>query len=97
MKQLDLFEADKDKIMVPKYNLEPVIIDSKGWYLTRAGLRVHIEQIDEDPSMEVTAFKCKGHLTTPRKGKADKVEWNIWHRSGHFSGFDDPLDIIKKE
>jgi hypothetical protein len=75
----------------------PVIIDSKGIYITRDGSSVEIHQFDEFPDLSVMACKCKGYLKIVREGKSDKFEWNIWHRSGMYSGvFGHKLDIINK-
>ena len=73
-----------------------ILIDAKGVYLTRGGLQVRIDQIDENPDTTVTAFKCKGYIHYPREGKKDKLEFNIWHRSGMFTCFEGHLDIVSK-
>ena len=73
-----------------------ILIDVKGKYVTRNGLVVDIQELDEEPDVAITAFKCKGYIFHPRPDKKDKIEWNIWHRSGAFSGFPDPRDIVSK-
>ena len=72
-----------------------MIIDAKGEYLTRSGKLVIINEIDENPDTTVMSFKCKGHIRHQKEGKRDKFEWNIWHRSGAFTGFPgNDLDIV---
>ncbi len=76
----------------------PILIDHAGLYLTRGGKQVLISIInDHSDNLEVTRFNCKGYLLIPRKGKADRKVWGIWHQSGWSTGFPDQEDYIVKE
>lgn len=73
-----------------------MIIDSEGEYLTRAGNKVLIEEVDYQIRYDIVAFKCGGWMFKP--DDSDKKEWKIWHYSGKSTACskENDWDIVAK-
>lgn len=80
-------------------NSLPTIIDCVGWYETRGGSYVYINEIKEyKDDKPVTRFNCKGNrYAFNKRGKLCMKEWDGWHISGRrICGEIHPNDIVRK-
>lgn len=74
------------------------VIDGPGWYITRCGLPVRIEEVEEPGPVRPLRLTCKGYLYRKKRGKWKADTWMAWHFSGgcgHGSG-PNKLDVVER-
>lgn len=76
----------------------PVLIDTTGWYVTRAGARAYVDKIKD--RSKATA-NCIGTIYTVTRNRAgvskETREFSTWQENGRWKFLGEcPRDIIKK-